>query len=662
MAKIRALSSVMPQGALHDSVRNRKRQSLVSNGLPVRKRRRIDLILKDRCQQAWNNLDNVRLMRDRVRRYTYEDQWGDVIEYRNGTITERKYIQSKGNVPLQNNIMISILNSVVGLYTKQSGEPNCFAVKHDAQWLSDMMTATMQTCWQKTYMRDVLKTAFEDFIIGGVAVARETYEERKGRLDAWTDIINPNYAFWETGSDVRMTDLQLVGVLHDVAPGNLYKKFCNERYGWTVDEINDVFQIDKTDTHRYYRASGLQQNDQESLEMLSFDSPSRDSMCRLIEAWTKESKWRYFCYDPIAENADEVEFRVELNDIWRIDAINQERIRQCQEVGMPEEEWPLIQYEKKIDVYWYYTFMAPDGTVIAEGENPYESNDQPFTIKLYPYVNSEIHPFMGNIIDQQRYINRLIIMHDMAARSAAKGLTIFPIESIPDGMTKEDIADEMTEYDGILFFETNKMNPNLRPEIISSGAVQIGTQELLQMQLNLAREITNVFGALQGKTPSAGTSAARYAQETQNATTSLESLMQDFTSFAEQIARTKCMFIKQYYRDGRMVYNSNRHLLDYDRLSARDVDFEINIKESAATAAYQTYVNDQAMQLLQIGAIDLETYLSIVNLPFTDDLLEVIEQRKAQQIAMQQQMQQQLAANPANAQQVANAQQMLQAA
>jgi hypothetical protein len=68
------------------------------------------------------------------------------------------------------------------------------------------------------------------------------------------------------------------------------------------------------------------------------------------------------------------------------------------------------------------------------------------------------------------------------------------------------------------------------------------------------------------------------------------------------------------------------------------------------------------MQLLQIGAIDLETYLQIVNLPFTDDLLEVLEQRKAQQIAMQQQMQQQLAANPANAQQVANAQQMLQAA
>jgi len=661
MAKIRALSSVMPVGSVNDSVRNRKRNSSVSN-IPFHRRRRQDLDLIARCNQAWNNLEDVRLVRDRIRRYTYEDQWGDVIEYRHGTITERKYIQSKGNVPLQNNIMISILNSVVGLYAKQSGEPNCFAVKHDGQWLSDMMTATMQTSWQKTYMHDALKTAFEDFIIGGVAVSRETYEERNGRYDTWTDFINPNYAFWIGGTDVRMTDLQMVGVLHDVAPGQLYRKFCNSQYGWTVDEINKIFEIDSTDNHRYFRSTGLQQNERDRLEQISFDTPSDNSKCRLIEVWTKETKTRYQCYDPLAENGDEVEYRIELNDKWRIDRENQLRIQQYLQVGIPEDEWALIETEKIEDEYWYYTFMAPDGTVIAEGENPYETKDHPFTIRLYPYVNSEVHPFMGNIIDQQRYINRLIIMHDMAARSAAKGLTIFPIENIPDGYTKQDIADEMTEYDGILFFETNRMNPNLRPEIISSGAVQLGTQDLLQMQLNLSREITNVSGALQGKTPSAGTSAARYAQETQNATTSLESLMQGFTSFTEQIARKKCMFIKQFYRNGRMVYNSMRQLIDYDNLSCRDVDFEISIKEAAATAAYQTYVNDQAMQLLQLGIIDGETYLNICNLPFKDDALAAIEQRKAQQLAMQQQMEQQLAANPANQQQVANAQQMLQAA
>ena len=653
MAKLRTLSQAT--GKIHDSVRNRMIESVYGN-LPVHRKRRKDLELYDRSLQAWNNGDNIRKNYERIRNYVFEDQWGDVIHWRNGEITEREYIQRKGNVPLQNNIMISIQNSIVGLYTKQSGEPNCFAVKRDSQWLSDMMTATMQQNWQKTMMLSMLKKAVGEYLDGGVAVARETIKEYNGVKHAWTDHISLNHAFWEAGDDVRMSDLRLIGVLHDVAPGELYESFCNKEYGWTVEEINQVFGITDTGNHRYYRTSGVQHNDKNKLSYMSFDTPSDESLCRLIEVWTKETKTRYQCYDPLASNADEVEYRVEVEDIGKVDAENALRIQQYQQVGVPEEEWALIEYELKEDEYWFYTYMAPDGTVIADGETPYEFKSHPFTISLYPYVNAEVHPFMGNIIDQQRYINRLIIMHDMAARSAAKGLTIFPIENIPDGMNKEDIADEMTEYDGILFIQTNKMNPNLRPEIITSGAVQIGTQELLQMELNLARDITNVSGALQGKTPSAGTSAARYAQETQNSTTSLEALMNDFTTFVESIATKKCMIIKQYYKDGRMIWNKDKtHLIEYKDLSALDVNFDVNIKESAATAAYRTYINDQAMKLLELCVIGPEDWCAITNLPFNDELLEILERRKAQQLAMQQQLQQQ----PANPQLVNQAQQML---
>ena len=658
MARILTLSQAT--GKRHDSVLNRRSSSLVSH-----RRRRVDYELYDRCQQAWNNGDNIRRNYERVRKYVFEDQWGDVIHWRNGEITEREYIQRKGNVPLQNNIMISIQNSVVGLYTKQSGEPNCFAVQKDGQWLSDMMSATMQQNWQKTKQLAMLKKAFGEYLDGGVAIARETLKEFNGQRHAWTDHISLNHAFWEAGDDVRLSDLRLIGVLNDVAPGELYESFCNKQYGWTVEEINQVFGITDTGNHRYYRSSGIQHNDKEKLDYMSFDRPSDESLCRLIEVWSKETKTRYRCYDPLAKNADEVEYRVEIDDIQHVIDENNRRIQQYQQVGVPEEDWALIDYELREDEYWFYTYMAPDGTVIADGESPYEFNSHPFSVTLYPYVNAEVHPFMGNIIDQQRYINRLIIMHDMAARSAAKGLTIFPVENIPDGMSKEDIAEEMTEYDGILFIQTNKLNPNLRPEIITSHAVQIGTQELLQMELNLARDITNVSGALQGKTPSAGTSAARYAQETQNSTTSLEALMNDFTLFVESIAQKKCMFIKQYYRDGRLVWNKDRtHLIEYKDMSALDVDFEVNIKEAAATAAYRTYVNDQAMQLLQLGYITVEDYLKVSNLPFNDELLQTIELRKAQEAAMQQMamQQQSLAQNPANMQQVNAAQQMLQAA
>ena len=172
---------------------------------------------------------------------------------------------------------------------------------------------------------------------------------------------------------------------------------------------------------------------------------------------------------------------------------------------------------------------------------------------------------MSNIIDQQRYINRLIVMHDMAARSSAKGITIVPKGCIPDDMTPQDFADEFTEYDGIIFYETSRLNPNARPEIITSNAVQIGTTELLQMQLNLTKEITNVSGALQGKTPSAGTSASRYAMEQQNATTSLYSLLSDMTVFTEKLAKKKVSNIKQYYDNGRPIMNKdNTNIIEYE--------------------------------------------------------------------------------------------------
>lgn len=657
MIKIRTLSQAT--GRPHDSVRNRQRLNSVSDGSPVRKKHRIDYDLKLRCEQAWNNLDNVRRTRERVKEYVYGDQWGDIIHYRHGQITEREYIQRKGNVPLQNNIMISILNSVVGLYDKQAGEPNCFALKKDGQWLSDMMSATVQANWSKTKMADVLRTGFTDYAIGGVAVGRETYEEREGRMDAWTDFINPNYPFWEAGTDPRMADLRLIGVLHDVSAGELYSKFCNRQYGWTIEEINEVFGIDSVSGGFAARTSGLQQNERDTLDQISFDRPADHSLIRLIEVWTKETKTRYQCYDPLAQNADEVEYRVEVADIGHVKYENQLRIQQYKEIGVPQEEWALIEYERIEDQYWYFTYMTSDGTVIAEGETPFEHKSHPFTIRLYPYVNSEVHPFMGTIIDQQRYINRLIIMHDMAARSAAKGITIFPIENIPDGMSKEDIADELTEYDGLLFVQTNKLNTNLRPEIITSNAVQIGTQELLQMELNLARDITNVSGALQGKTPSAGTSAARYSQETENATTSLNSIMADFKSFMESIATKKVMLIKQYYRKGRLIANKdNTNFFEYDNLSARDIDFNIVIKEAAKTAAFQTYINDTALELLNMQAINVQQYLEVVNLPYAKELLQIIQRDQAQQMAMQQELMEQ----GVNQQQVQQAQNLLQAA
>ena len=636
--KIPTLSRVMPsKGKTFDSVKRRMERQ---HG------RKTDYELLQRCWQAWNNLEAVRMTRDRAKRYCYGDQWGDTVRvYKNGyyyDMTEREYLKRKGSVPLSNNVMVSILNTLVGMYAKQGTEPVCFARTRSSQSLSDMMSATMQCNWQNTQMEDLLKHALEDYLIGGVMVCRETYEDRTQEIeDSWTDYIEPNYVFWEGGSDPRHLDLSLIGVLHDESVNDLYKKFAREEYGLSIDDLNRIFDIDPDNS----QTEGTMHNDTNDLSNISFDIPSkRGHYVRVIEAWTTETKYRYQCYDPIATNESDAYFRIECDDkvlIAELNAKNVERKKQYDLMGVSPEDRAYITAKKVADKYWYYTFMAPDGTVLCRGETPYDFKSHPFSVKFYPYVNGEIHPFMGNVIDQQRYINRLIIMNDMAIRSSAKGLMLVPTQVL-DGMTPDEFAEQATEYDGIMFYTPKATLPNSRPDVITSNAVNLGTNELLQIELNLMREVSNVSGALQGKTPTAGTSASRYAQESQNASTSLYSILKDMESFTECVAQKKCMMIKQYYDNGRPIFNrDNTYPMEYDRLAARDIMFKISIKNAAATASYQNNINDKLDRLLEMGAINIVQYLQNLNEPFADKLLQdvqsQVEDLRAQQAEMGQQ-------------------------
>ena len=649
--KIFTLTDVMP-------ISNKKRK----RGRTRRNTLRKDIKLLERCRNAWNRFEPARKTRERTMKYTFGDQWSDIIEYKGGRVTERRYIQQKGNIPLQNNIMISIFNTVAGLYEKQGVEPTCFARTPDSQWLSDMMSVALQANLQDTQDSEIRKALFKDYICGGIAVARESYEERDTIWDSWSDYVNPYYVGFEMGSDPRHQDINLICELHDVSHEDLYFKFAREDYGLTRRILDDVYEID----HKRDYDIEADQNDVYDLENVSFDTPANRNCCRVIECWYKRTKPRYQCTDPIAQTAEDARFRVEVEDIENVRQENIKRKKVYDEAGVPIEDRAYITAEYIEDVFWYYTFMTPDGTILCEGECPYDYKTHPYTVKFYPFVNGEIHPFLGTVIDQQRYINRLVVMHDMAARSAAKGITIIPKGCIPDDMSPQDFADQFTEYEGLVIYETNRINPSVRPEVITSNAVQIGTYELLQLQLQLTKDITNVSGALQGKTPSAGTSAARYQMEMQNSSVSLFSLLNDMTNLSEQIAEKKVSNIKQFYDDGRLIISAdNTKVMEYDRMSARDVKFRISIKESGATASVAQQANDVGMQLLQMGAIDALTFLQGSTLPFKDLYINAIQDRQAQMALEQQAQQMQQGMSPEQQQQANDntqqAQQMLQA-
>lgn len=599
-----------------DSVKERRKRNHLKDAY--------DLDLLADCERSYMCKDPWRQERARILRYLFGNQWGDYVHVHGlGNITEEKLIKEQGNVPLKNNVMVSLWMSVFGIHAKQETEPVCYARNQNAKALSDLMSAGLQTNWQNTYMAEKLDNAFAEYLASGAVFSRESYEERQEIHDSYTDFINPYYMFWEGGDDPTHQDIRMIGCLHDISPEELYFRFAKPEYNLTIKDLQTIYHINdasetiRAATHQYI-------NEVNDYNNLSFYQPSDKGLVRVIEVWREEVKPRYQCYDPLATDQIDKYFRCEKEDIGYVREMNVQRKLMYEAQQVPNEKRAYITAREIVDKYWQYYFMAPDGRILCEGETPYDYKSHPFTVSLFPYINGEIHPFMGFFIDQQRYINRTVMMGDMAMKNAAKGMTFLPLSMKPDGMTVEEYANQKSKYDAVFVYDDTKPNRSgARPEFFSHSAFNIGQTDMLQLQLNMIHEVSGVSGALQGKTPTSGTSAARYMMESQNATTTIYPLIKKFNGFEERLAQKKCITMQQFYEEGRDITpRKAEHQIFYKANAARNVKFNVSIKNSASSAAFLQMGNEMLDRLLQMQAIDVRTYLKNYDAPYADKLLQ----------------------------------------
>lgn len=651
------LSDVMPhkKGSNHDSVKERRERNLQGKDY--------DIALLSDCARSWNNKEEPRKERARILRYLFGNQWGDYVHVHGlGNVTEEMLIKKQGNVPLKNNVMVSLWMSVFGVHAKQEMEPVCYARTEDAKAMSDMLSSALQANWQDTFMAEKLDMAFAEYLISGMAFMRESYEERDEIHDSYSDYINPYYMFWEGGNDPTHQDIRMIGCLHDISPEDLYFRFARPEYGLTMEDLNEIYHIDEV-YRQLNRSTSQQENEKYDYDNLSFYRPSDLGLCRVIEVWRQEVKPRYQCFDPLATDQKEKYFRRENDDLADIIKVNQERKAMYEEQGVPVEERAYITAKPIVDKYWQYYFMAPDGRILCEGETPYDHKSHPFTVSLFPYVNGETHPFMGFFLDQQRYINRTVMMGDMAMKNAAKGMTFLPLSMKPKNMTIDQYANQKSKFDSVFVYDD--LNPNAlksqrKPEFYTHSAFNIGQTDMLQLQLNMIHEVSGVSGALQGKTPTSGTSAARYAMESQNSTTTIYPLIKKFNGFEERCALKKLITMQQYYEEGRNVTPKNEESQVFYRANAcRSIKARISIKNSASSAAFLQLGNEMLDKLLQMGVLDPRIYLKYYDAPYTERLSQDID-AYMNQLQQGQMPQQPVQVPGANQQQAALASQLMQ--
>lgn len=648
--KLHKVSRVMRNCEL-DSVEHAKRS--------MGKNRAFEILFE--AQQYYLAMETFRTDRERNKKYTYGKQWDDYICVEGERMREEDYIKKQGNVALKNNHIRRMVRQLLGVYREQANEPLCSARDRDEQQYGETMTTTLQYNMQLNQMSEVNARSMEEFIISGLIVHRKWYGWRNNELDCWTDYVQPNNFFIDNKMrDFRGWDVQCIGEVHDVS----FNDLC-ERYARCPEDkarLEEIYKNAKNSSAvgRAYEDFGYPLNG-----YYDFLVPSDPTLCRVIEVWRKEMKPRYRCHDI---NSGDL-YKVEIEDLDKLVlSENRNRLAMARELGMDENEVPLIKYEWFMDSYWYNYQLSPFGDILEEMETPYDHKSHPYVFKAYPFIDGEIHSFVSDVIDQQRYVNRLITMYDWIMRASAKGVLLFPEDCRPKGMSMEDIADEWARFNGVIMIRQPKAGTAL-PQQVANNCTNIGIHELLNLQLKFFEEISGVNGALQGKSGFSGMSASLYAQQTQNATTSLLDLLDTFKSFSLEGAYKDVANIQQYYDNPRTVEiaGKNAKRVEYDPKKIRNIKFDLSIIESAATPTNRARSNDILMKLFEMQAVSVEQLLEHGDFPFADELLQSIKAQREQleqgkvpdgispEVAAQ-------AQQGANMEAVAKAQQMLQPA
>ena len=320
-------------------------------------------------------------------------------------------------------------------------------------------------------------------------------------------MLNVNRFFSNMMEDVRGTDCEIVGYLHDLHVSELIMRLA---HGDVAESrrIRDVY----SSLQSIYTSAEIGSD----AERCGSFWQAKGGKCRAIEVWTLELKEVLRCHDFAGKKA----FTASLDQLPKLEADNRERVERGEEA---------VVVRRSIEKEWHCRWFAPDGTLLVHYLSPYAHRSHPFAFRLYPLTDGEVHSFVEDVIDQQKYVNRLITVIDHIMNSSAKGVLLFPESGLPDGFTWGDVRRLWSNANGIIPF-VNDASGTMPQQVVSRNA-DIGAYQLLDTQMKLIEDISGVNGVLRGVAANSRAGAQLYEAQLDNADTALTDIYRTFDSF-----------------------------------------------------------------------------------------------------------------------------------
>ena len=593
-----------------------------------------NLTLLWRCARDWDAMDYLRKEHARNRRYKNGDQWSDTVpdpDHPHRTIREDALISRSGKVPLKHNYIQQYIRNIHGQLLSSPTQTVVYARSRDDQPLGEMLTNALQACHQLNRIRKIDINVVEELCLTGIACAkvRYGYWSTKNRTDGKIDLVNINRLFFNADiEDPRLTDIRRIGELHDYTFDDLVRNFATCRED--VQALREIYGI----CHDHTKLENLYENHASRLQNLNFLYTNDLGKYRVIEVWERLGRWVLYVHD-YADGTEEIYTDLTMQEV---EAINASRIEQGMAAGIAPDTVKLIYAREQYEYYWRVKYLTPNGYCIKETESPYAHEEHPYVLAAMPVIDGRFKAVLSDVIDIQRYINRLLTLLDFIIGASAKGLLMVPQECIPDDMDIRDFAREYVKTNGVILIKKGAYDK--LPKQISMNGTNIGAWEMFAQEMNIMQQISGLNGAVQGQVPRANTPSSLYAQQAQNSMMNFVVLFENYNMFCEERDEKLLKVLMQYYTTRRYIGTNGKTAGEmakfYEPEMAQKIeDFNLTAAKSNDTPVFRQMTDDLLMKLLESGRIPLEIFLNNCSLPGADKLLSEVKSFNEQAAAGQ---------------------------
>lgn len=593
-----------------------------------------NLTLLWRCARDWDAMDYLRKEHSRNLRYKNGDQWSDTVpdpDHPHRTIREDALISRSGKVPLKHNYIQQYIRNIHGQLLSSPTQTVVYARSRDDQPLGEMLTNALQACHQLNRIRKIDINVVEELCLTGIACAkvRYGYWSTKNRTDGKIDLVNINRLFFNADiEDPRLTDIRRIGELHDYTFDDLVRNFATCRED--VQALREIYGI----CHDHTKLENLYENHASRLQNLNFLYTNDLGKYRVIEVWERLGRWVLYIHD-YADGTEEIYTELTMQEV---EAINASRIEQGMAAGIAPDTVKLIYAREQYEYYWRVKYLTPNGYCIKETESPYAHEEHPYVLAAMPVIDGRFKAVLSDVIDIQRYINRLLTLLDFIIGASAKGLLMVPQECIPDDMDIRDFAREYVKTNGVILIKKGAYDK--LPKQISMNGTNIGAWEMIAQEMNIMQQISGLNGAVQGQVPRANTPSSLYAQQAQNSMMNFVVLFENYNMFCEERDEKLLKVLMQYYTTRRYIGTNGKTAGEmakfYEPEMAQKIeDFNLTAAKSNDTPVFRQMTDDLLMKLLESGRIPLEIFLNNCSLPGADKLLAEVKSFNEQAAAGQ---------------------------